>query len=243
MKIVICDDSIEDLFEIEKLLLKYKELNPNLILEMEKYSDALELYRKIMRKEMAEIYILDIVMSEKIGLDLGSQIRKSGNENAIIYITSSDEYALDAYDVHAIRYLLKPVRKGQLFEALDYAISYSETKISPLYLVKTKNGLVSVPYSKIEYIENASRMLDIHLSDKTVVKSIFIRKSFDEEINQIAEENGFMQVHKSFLVNFKYVRNLSKNELAMESGAKIPVSRKKAAEVKRKYLEFVSKQY
>lgn len=243
MKIVICDDSIEDLFEIEKLLLKYKELNPNLILEMEKYSDALELYRKIMRKEMAEIYILDIVMSEKTGLDLGSQIRKSGNENAIIYITSSDEYALDAYDVHAIRYLLKPVRKGQLFEALDYAISYSETKISPLYLVKTKNGLVSVPYSKIEYIENASRMLDIHLSDKTVVKSIFIRKSFDEEINQIAEENGFMQVHKSFLVNFKYVRNLSKNELAMESGAKIPVSRKKAAEVKRKYLEFVSKQY
>ncbi len=87
MRIVICDDSIEDMLKIEKMLIKYMEVSSNTDFVTEKFSDALQLYQKIQEGELADIYILDMIMSEKNGIDIGRQIRKIGKENVIIYIT------------------------------------------------------------------------------------------------------------------------------------------------------------
>lgn len=243
MKIIICDDSIEDLIKIDKVLHKYIGFHPDTSVEISKYSNPTKLYEKICEKELADIYILDMLMSEKTGIDIGNQIRKSGRSNVIIYITSSDDFALDAYRVHAARYLLKPVREEDFFEALDYALSCIEVKRGPVYLTKTKNGFVSVPYSKIEYIENASRILDIHLTDGENIKSIFIRTSFNSEVEELLHNRNFLQIHKSFVINLKYVKKLTQNNIIMESGANLPVSKARSASVKKEYLLFVSEQY
>ena len=66
MKITICDDSMKDLITLESLLEKYKTLNPNADFQVEKFSNSSQLYEKIQKKELADIYILDILMS-KIG--------------------------------------------------------------------------------------------------------------------------------------------------------------------------------
>ena len=191
MKIVICDDSREDLKKVENLLAGYMRTFPGEKFAVEKFSDASALYDRISRNDLADIYILDMIMPEKSGIDLGSLLDKVG-KSVIVYITSSDDFALEAYGVHAVRYLVKPVREEIFFEAMDYAVSYVKAVWNSLhgeasyrearYPVKTKDGLVSVLYSDIEYIENASRILDIHLTDGSSIKSIFIRKSFDEEI-------------------------------------------------------------
>ena len=243
MKIVVCDDSIEDLTEIERLLTKYKEINSNTNLEVEQFSHAAKLYQKIQEKELADIYILDMIMSEKTGIDIGTLIRSSNRQSVIVYITSSDDFALEAYGVRAVRYLLKPVSEEQFFEALDYALSLTKLETEKIYPVKTKNGLVAIPYSKIEYIENYSRVLNIFQTDGESVKSIFIRKSFDEEIREIAQDKRFMQVHKSFLINMNYVNKLTQNTILMESGKSIPISKKRVVTVRKEYLLFVSEQY
>ena len=243
MKIVVCDDSIEDLTEIERLLTKYKEIKSNTNLEVEQFSHAAKLYLKIQEKELADIYILDMIMSEKTGIDIGTLIRSSNRQSVIVYITSSDDFALEAYGVRAVRYLLKPVSEEQFFEALDYALSLTKLETEKIYPVKTKNGLVAIPYSKIEYIENYSRVLNIFQTDGESVKSIFIRKSFDEEIREIAQDKRFMQVHKSFLINMNYVNKLTQNTILMESGKSIPISKKRVVNVRKEYLLFVSEQY
>lgn len=243
MKIAICDDSMKDLTTLEGLLEKYKTLNPNAGFQLEKFSNSSALYEKIQKKELADIYILDILMSRATGIDLGNEIRKNSSESAIIYITSSDDFALDAFHIHAVRYLLKPVSEHQFFEALNYAFSYAELKKGPLYPVKTKTGLQSVPYSKIEYVENASRMLNVHLTDGGTITSIFIRKSFEEELGELIHNSCFLQVHKSFLINLNHVKKLDRNTVLMGSGAIIPVSKKNTSNVKRQYLLFVSEQY
>lgn len=243
MRIVVCDDSTEDLAEIERLLTKYKKSNPNTKLETELFSDAAKLYQKIQEKELADIYVLDMIMSEKTGIDIGNLIRSIGKESVIVYITTSDDFAMEAYGVRAVRYLLKPVSEEQFFEALDYALSLTKLEKEITYPVKTKNGLVAVPYSKIEYIENYSRVLNICLSDGESIKSIFIRKSFDEEIKEIAQDKRFIQVHKSFLINMNYVNQLTQSSILMESGKSIPVSKKRAADVKKEYLLFVNEHY
>lgn len=240
MKITVCDDSIKDLLDIEKLLIKYRNRYPDKAFELEKYSDPSRLYHRITEGKLTDIYILDMLMPRRTGLDLGRQIRATGNDNVIIYITSSEDYALDAYEVRAVRYLLKPVDEGRFFEALDYALSYTNAKAEPTYMIKTKNGLLPMAYSKIEYIESAGRKLEIHLSGGKLLKTLYIRTSFEEEVQALIEHGEFLQIHKSFLVNLDYVQQLTADSIIMSSGKQLPVSRTKAPKVKRDYLLFIS---
>lgn len=243
MKVVICDDNIEDLEKVERLLIKYREssLKPSFVVE--KFSSAVNLYQKISEKKLADIYILDLIMEEKTGIDIGARIREVSSESIIIFLTSSDDFALEAYGVYAIRYLLKPVSEEHFFEAMDYAFSYTKKNEVPIFQVKTKEGPVSVPYSKIEYIENYSRMLNVCLTNGENIRSIFIRKSFDEEIKEIAGDSDFLKVHKSFLINMDHVKKLAQGSVIMESGRSIPVSKARAADVRREYLLFASERY
>lgn len=243
MTIVVCDDSMEDLTELERLLTKYRKTNQNTKFEIETFCEAVELYQKIQEKDLADIYILDMIMSEKTGIDIGTLIRNSGKESAIIYITSSDDFAMEAYGVHAVRYLLKPIHERQFFEALDFACSLTKREKETMYLIKTKDGPIAVPYSQIEYIESYSRILHIGLADGEHIKSIFIRKSFYDNIKEIAQDRRFIQPHQSFLANMNYVNKLTQDCMIMKSGKNIPISRKRAAEVKKEYLLFVSAFY
>lgn len=244
MKLVICDDNISDLIKIEKLVAKYKTLNPKTELEIIKFTEPDRLSEQIRRRDLADIYILDIIMSQTTGIEIGSQIRNVGSQKpVIIYITSSNDFALEAYDIHAIRYLLKPISEEKFFEALDYALSSREIKQDPVFPVKTREGLVSVPCSQIEYIENASRTLEVHLTSREQVKSIFIRRSFEDEIEPLTDNRNFVQVHKSFLINFQHVKKLDTDSILMSSGTSIPVSKRNTARVRKEYLLFVSEQY
>lgn len=245
MKVIICDDNVMDLQIIEELLLRYKSLHTDRVFELEKYTDPSRLYQKIAEGKKADLYILDMLMPKWTGIELGTLIRKCGGESIIIYLTSSDDFALDAYGVHAIRYLLKPIEAEKLFEALDYGMFLLEERneTEAVYLVKTAEGLAKTPYSQIEYIENANRKLEVHLVGGSILKSIFIRRSFEKEIEELAAERNFLQVHKSFLVNLDHVRQLGAGVMIMESGRQIPVSKAKAAAVKREYLLFVSGKY
>lgn len=244
VRIVVCDDSTEDLARLEGLLAKYIKHNATIAIETEPFIDSTKLYCSIQENARWDIYILDMIMTEKTGIDIGTLIRSLDKNSAIIYITSSDDFALEAYHVHAVRYLLKPVREELFFEALDYALSITgKEKKESSYLVKTKEGLTAVPYSKIEYIENHSRKLNVCLTDNKSIQSIFIRKSFDEEIRVLTENKNFLQVHKSFLVNMNFIDKLSQGNILMESGRTIPISKTRKADVKKSYLEFISEQY
>lgn len=244
MKIVVCDDNLEDLEKIKGLLTKYMKINKSMRFEIEYFTDSTKLYHQIQGESWSDIYILDMIMSKRTGIDIGTLIRSTDQISVIIYITSSDDFAFEAYGVRAVRYLLKPIREELFIEALDYATaSFSKVKKDAIYTVKTKEGLTAIPYSKIEYIENYSRTLNIRLTDGKSVQSIFIRKSFDEETRQIMESGSFLQVHKSFLVNLYHVDKLASGNIIMESGARIPVSKARTADVKKEYLKFVSEQY
>ena len=243
MKIVICDDCVKDLQRLERLLQKYRDTAAGIHFEVEEFTDACRLYERILQGDQADIYLLDMIMSEKNGIEIGSLIRQNGGGGVIIYVTTSADFALEAYEVHASRYLLKPVSEEHFFEAMDFALYYQNAEKNPLFPVKTKNGTLSVPYSKIEYIENYSRMLNVFLADGENIKSIFIRKSFDEEIKEISGDRSFLRIHKSFLINMNHVKKLGQGNIIMESGRRIPVSKTRAAEVKREYLQFLSECY
>jgi two-component SAPR family response regulator len=103
-------------------------------------------------------------MADKNGIDIGNQIRRAGCNNAIIYITTSDDFALDAYSVHAVRYLLKPISEHSFFEALDYALSYAEVQKSPTYAIKTRNvASASILISLLKLSTSSETILKLNI--------------------------------------------------------------------------------
>lgn len=242
MKIVICDDSIESLFSIERLVEEYADEN-NIDCEIEKYSDSNKLCENIEKGNLADIYMLDMIMPKKTGIDVAHKIRNSDKNKAIIFTTTSDDFAMDAYNVQAIRYILKPIDKNKFFEAIEFALSNINISREPLYLIKTKNGIISVPYSKILYIENVSRILNVYIKEGRMEKSLFIRKSFDNEIEELIEKRNFIQIHKSFVVNIDFVEKMTNNSMIMNNGKIVPISKNRLTLVKRKYLEYIADSY
>ena len=74
------------------------------------------------------------------------------------------------------------------------------------------------------------------MTDGENIKSIFIRKSFDTEIEELLNDKSFLQVHKSFVINLKHVKRLTMNNVVMESGKSIPVSKARSAGQKKSIL-------
>ncbi|MEG2440522.1 MAG: LytTR family DNA-binding domain-containing protein [Acetivibrio sp.] len=242
MQIALCDDDSQDLEYINQQLENYKRSRTGLEWEIIQYSSSEKLCQEIQEGKKFDLYLLDIWMPEKTGIDIGRLIRSEQERGEIIFITASKEHALEAFDVQAVRYLLKPVKEEVLFEAMDFAISLV-TREEPRFFFKTNEGIHSIPYSQIEYLECASRTIQIKMTNGKTESSIFIRQSFETEVEELLQTPNFLQTHKSYVVNMEAVEIFSAKELKMKSGMCIPISKNRQTEVKRRYLEFFANQY
>lgn len=160
--ITICDDSLQDLMYMEKMLYHYRERNPDSLFAVNKYSDPGKLYARIEEGEYADIYILDILMPDKSGIELGNLIRAQKRKSIIMYTTASVDYALEAYQVFACRYLVKPLEEAVFQEAVQYALMQAELNREPVFRIKTAEGVLTFAYSGILYVECRQRSLYLY---------------------------------------------------------------------------------
>ena len=84
-----------------------------------------------------DLYVLDVVMPDMSGIDLGMKLRELGQYGAIVYLSVSPEYAVESYAVRAFYYLMKPVDSTQLYHVLDQALVALDRKKAACVTVKT----------------------------------------------------------------------------------------------------------
>jgi DNA-binding LytR/AlgR family response regulator len=241
--ITICDDSLQDLMYMEKMLYHYRERNPDSLFAVNKYSDPGKLYARIEEGEYADIYILDILMPDKSGIELGNLIRAQKRKSIIMYTTTSVDYALEAYQVLACRYLVKPLEEAVFQEAVQYALMQAELNREPVFRIKTAEGVLTFAYSGILYVECRQRSLYLYAKDGTCIHSIVLRGTFEKAVEELLDSWTFVQIHKSYVVNMEYISRYKQDSVTMENGQILPVSRNKAPWVKRKYLGFMTDKY
>lgn len=241
-RIIICEDNSADLKKLSELISAYLAQKNDTLTTVTAFDDPEKILDHVEGSSEPMIFILDIMMPQASGIEIGKAIRKSHPESIIIYATSSKEYALDAFGVLAQRYLLKPLEKEQLFEALDFAFKQIETTTDRRFSLRTPQGIISVPFNDVLYVECASRMIDLHCVDGSTYRSLFIRKNFESEIAPLLDDPRFVQTHKSFAVHMGHIEQLSSLNLVLDNGFVAPIARKRQGEVKRRYLKFLSEQ-
>ena len=154
MLAAICDDDKTDRILVGKILQeKMKNRREPLTIEyFECGEDLVEKYES--GKQKYDLLILDIYMKYMDGMDAAKRIRRYDRNAAIIFLTTTPDYAVESYEVRATDYLLKPVSEGRMVEALNHFLEEHYPKVRQSLLMISGSSGRRIAYDDILYIES-----------------------------------------------------------------------------------------
>lgn len=241
--ILICDDKIQDLEILRSGVQQWLEKNAGIAGTIDTLRDPEQLRDCILKKNKRfDLYLLDILMKGTDGIQLGELIRRNDYHASIIYVTFSSEYALEAYKNHAIRYLVKPVDRKELFSALNLAYALFSMRPRHVLVINGTDSITSIIMEDIMFIENNLRIMTYTMNDGNEIISVRRSGSFEDAVGPVAKAESFIQPHKSFFVNMRYIQSLQSDVLIMENGKEIPVARRRMVDIQDKYISFISRE-
>lgn len=179
-----------------------------------------------------DVLLLDIQMSGQNGIELAKKIRKEDNLLSIIFITAVIDYIQEGYEVSAINYLVKPIKEAKLHENLDRAINKIH-KEEKTILIEVDGALNRIIQKDILYIEAFAHSIDIY----TTSGKYTTRKSISE-IEKDLDENSFIRCHRSYIAGLKYIKKIGNNELEIDNGSIIPVSRRQYSNTNMAFIRY-----
>jgi two-component system, LytTR family, response regulator len=238
LRAVIIDDSSQARKLLRLMLL---ELSPEVKVlgEAEEVEEGL----RLIDREKPDAIFLDIEMPGKSGLQLAEILLEKGFKGNVVFTTAYNAYAIKAFRLSAIDYLLKPIQEEQLLEAVEKlkeekqnrdnanrlkALSENlQEERNDVLCIPTQNGFEYLPVTEVEYLEADGSYVNIYCTNnrcKTVSKNL---KYFETALSDCS---NFIRPHRSYLVNLDYVTNYSKSDggfLVLKRNVQIPVSRER----------------
>lgn len=216
LRIAICDDEAADIEYVSSLVEKWAQ-KQGTELHMESFLSAESFLFKYEEKKDYDILLLDIEMAEMDGVTMAKRIRQENESVQIIFITGYSDYIAEGYEVAALHYLMKPVREEKLFSVLDRAILKLQHNERMLNL-DVGGEMVRIPFFEIRYLEVLKNYVTVHAKrDYTVKKTL---GEFEKELDE-----RFFKAGRSYLINLKQVRRVTKAEVYLADGTVIPLPR------------------
>ena len=237
MQIAICDDIQKELEVIRMALDTYAKAHSEYCFDIDEYSTAIDVMRAVEKGKMYDVALLDICMPGVSGMDVAGEMLAKSPDMSVIFLTTSDEYAIEAFALNATHYLLKPFSQEQFNAALDRAVKKTEEQ--DLLSIACADGVYRVRIGEIVFIESQSHYLLFNLSSGEKLRQRMKLSQMFEEIQKYPE---FIRVGVSYVVNLDFVRSISGNNIEMQGGVKIPVPRRSIEEVQSVYMEFCRKE-
>lgn len=235
MIVSICDYDPIARKILRELLWEYQRQREIPDLKILEYDSPMALAEELVMVE-SDVYLLEIMFPDGNGIELAREIRQHYQHNPIIFITSSQEDAMNAFNVFALRYFIKPVRPRPFFETMDYAAGFLREAATRHFVINTIEGKQRLRFSRIMYVERRDQILHITTNGGRVYKSVTLRESFSSKLRPLLEDERFVQTHVSFVVNLDAVDVYRKDQMRMRDGRLIPVSRRFSTNVKERYL-------
>ncbi len=241
LRIAIVDDEVP----ARQLLREYLAADPTVEIVAE-CANGFEAV-KVVADLHPDLLLLDVQMPKLNGFEV---LELVGRDTAVIFSTAYDEYALRAFEVHAIDYLLKPFGPERLREALDTArqrLAHRAAAVTPTQLafdarparawltrivIRHGSNVHVVPLDKVDFVEAEDDYVSVRVGDRSLLKEQTL-----SELEGQLDPQRFVRIHRSFLLNLD---RLARIELAakdarvavLRDGRHLPVSRSGYARLK-----------
>lgn len=232
MKIAIVDDNVKERIflkdELKKILCKEENNN----IEINEFKCGEEFVEDFKEPGLFDIIFLDIYMEEMTGVDTAREIRKIDNKVKIIFITTSNEFASESYEVKAEDYIIKPFNKERVKKTLEHS----------LIKKKKEERVLSFPGNKVVHVDTivyttfSGHYVTIFLKNESSVQIRCTQKNFEKQIEHF---NEFVTSSKGITVNLNQVDNIESDRFKMKDGTYVPISRRKYPEIRKIYTRFL----
>ena len=171
------------------------------------------------KNENIDILLLDIQMPDISGMDM---LKMIDNKPAVILTTAYSEYAVDAFSLGVIDYLLKPFDYARFVQAINKAVSYKisgqqQDTPNDYIMVKADYKLYKVNFEDLLYIEGQHEYVTFHTKTKRITALYSLRN-----LEETLPRDQFIRTHKSFIVSIKNIEDIDKLNVTV-AGNKIPV--------------------
>ncbi|WP_435578559.1 LytR/AlgR family response regulator transcription factor [Gilvibacter sp.] len=206
---------------------------------------------EIIKEQEPSIVFLDIEMPEHSGLEILEFIEKDVVNFEIIFTTAYSEYAIEAFQLAAVDYLLKPVRPAQVRQAVDKAVnllgkSQINEKLESLRssLLKGEFNKIALPVSDgVQFVPIDEIILlkaeGMYTTFYTQAGELVVSKPLKNFVPTLQEKSNFYRPHRSYLINLKYIKQYVKSDggyIVMDNDQQVSISRDKRDE----FFAFIS---
>lgn len=238
MRIAICDDNNLCRGRVTDLATDYAEEKKDKDITVKAFADPEILLRDSLENGGYDIYILDIVMPGMNGIELGKALRNAGIDSKIIYLTSSEEYALDSFSIRAFHYLIKPVERESFFSVMDEAISSISLKKDKGIIVKTKDSNARITFDSIMYAELSKRTVVYHLTGGGTVESTTLRTTFTEAVKDLLSDPRFALCGASMVANLHHITKVESEGIVFMDTYKVFLGKKNCRELRAEWNNY-----
>lgn len=196
----------------------------------------------------ADLVLLDVQMPAESGLELARELSRRDMPPLVVFVTAHRGHALEAFDVHALDYIVKPVDERRLGQALERAAAmlgqraaYAQALrgfVDPVpgywseLAVRSVGRIDRVSLSDVLWMESAGNYVELHLPQRTL-----LHRSTLSELERYLDPAQFIRIHRRILVPCGQMQALRQttegsHELTLACGARLPVSERFGAAVK-----------
>lgn len=235
-RVILCDDNQPFLNNLSALIEKSltqmgQKYKIHTYTAMEQISDQL--------LSSCDIAVLDIDFTGKLynGLDIARRLRNFRSDSIIIFVTNYIEYAPEGYEVQAFRYVLKSDVVAKLDGYLRQAIQKLEQSRETMK-IQINGEIIDIPLNDILYIESQLHSVNVYAQRKSPCPTVKVYTFYASisKLEKQLEPQGFLRVHKSYLVNMRHIRRYQCQEVELSNGTKLSASEIRYSEQKQKYL-------
>ncbi|MCI9446165.1 MAG: response regulator transcription factor [Lachnospiraceae bacterium] len=233
--IAVCDDEEKELDRIEAFLIRYRDVKQTLVYQVERFASAEELLERVREEDyVPDLLLLDIFMSGMSGIEAAKEMRRLGHDMPIIFLTTSTDFALDAYRVDAIQYLVKPLNQERFFRALDSAIGQSYKIKESQIAIKVAGGIRQIQPNDIVYCESQKNYQVLYL----LAEKYKVRMTAGSLWEMLEGFSQFGRCGRSYILNMNHIVSVEREEIIMDNGSTIYIPRNKTSEFKKVYFSY-----
>ena len=214
LKIAVCDDSASDRQYVSALAEEWSK-GAGHTLRISSFSSAEQCM--FQWEEGFDILLLDIEMGRLDGVTMAKRLRQTDGTVQIVFITGYSDYIAEGYEVAALHYLMKPVKKEKLFAVLDRAVEKLRKNEKVLNL-EVGGEMVRIPIYQIRYADVMGNYVTVHANTDHTVKMPL------GELEKLLDDR-FHRVGRSVIVNLTEISRVTKSEIKLSDGTSIPLPR------------------
>lgn len=232
MNIAIIDDVQQDLDTLGKAAQNYYE-DRQITVQIQSFSSPAAFW-KAYTPGKYDLIFLDIYMDQDNGMDVAVRIREAGDSCSLIFVTSSDAFAVASYDVQAAYYLLKPLDTAKLMKVLDTIQIKNAQDVRYIEVICDRTP-VRVPVKTILYADTFHNAVQLH-TDAGVLRTYLTFQKFEELIQDLP---CFLSCYRGCLVNMDRIHKTLEDSFLLDNQEVVQIRKRGANAIKKEYLNYL----